>query len=516
MAEFITANDAARLIPDGARLGLSNFVSVSLPEDIFVSLEERFRNEGHPNNLSIFHVSGVGNFGEMGLSHLAHDGMVTRIYGAHEHPAPKILPMLDDGRIAAYMVPQGVCCHLLRAMAGGEDGLLTKVGLNTYADPRQDGCKMNGSCTEDIVELVNVGGKDLLYYKMQPLDVCILKGSLADEDGNISFEWEPALLEQREMALAVRRFGGKVIVVVHQVVKNGTLDPWKVKIPSALVDYVVVGRPENTFQYAGWKGTIRPELTGQIRVPVASVEPMPFNVRKVCGRRGAMEIRPNTLVNVGIGIPEAVSNVAAEEGISEKIHLAVESGSIGGVPVAGAIGNTYNPVMIMSQPECFDLYNGGALDLSFLGGGQVDREGNVNVTKFNGKVIGPGGFVNISQNAKKVCFLSTFTAGKADIAVGDGKLTINKDGNVPKYVEHVEQITFSGKNAVENGLIVLYITERAVFQLTPDGIMLIEIAPGVDLEQDVLGKMEFRPLIAEDLKLMDERIFHAEKMNLEI
>ncbi|MBR0090796.1 MAG: 3-oxoacid CoA-transferase [Lachnospiraceae bacterium] len=513
--KLINAEEASKLIRDNDRLGVSNFVSLSLPEDIFVSLEERFLKEGHPKNLSVMHVSGVGNFDSMGLSHLAHDGMVKRVYGAHEHPAPKILPMLDDGRIEAYLVPQGVCCHLLRAMAGGEDGLLTKIGLNTYADPRQDGCRMNASCTEDVVELVNVCGKELLYYKAQPLDVCILKATFADEEGNIAFDWEPALLEQREMAEAVKRNGGTVIVQVHKLVKKGTLDPWKVKIPGAFVDYVVVGRPENTFQSAGWK-EIRPELTGQARIPVESVEPMEFNLRKVAGRRGAMEIRPDTLVNIGIGMSEAVANVAAEEGLSEQINLAVESGSIGGVPVPGAIGNAYNPIMIMSQPECFDMYNGGALDISFLGSGEVDQEGNVNVTKFGGKVIGPGGFVNISQNTKKVCFLSTFMVGKVDAELGNGKLSIKKDGKKPKFVKRVEQITFSAKNALENGQEILYITERAVFVLTPKGIMLTEIAPGVDLQKDILDKMDFKPQVADEIKIMDERIFHEEKMGLTI
>lgn len=515
MAKMITADEAANLIHDGDTVGLSSFTALSMAEDVLVAIRDRFRREAHPRDLSIFHVSGVGDYKAdgRGLNHLAHEGLIRRIFGAHAAPFPALSPFMDDGRIETYMVPQGVCSHLVRAMAGGEDGLLTKVGLGTFADPRLDGCKINKSCKDDVVELVNVCGKDLLYYKAFPIDICLLKASLADEDGNISCENEPLLLEQLEMAAATHRCGGKVVVVVHKIVRRGTLHPRNIKIPSMLVDYVVVGRKENTYQTHFFEDE-KPELTGDLKIPIEAIEPMPFGLRKIVARRGAMEIRPKMFVNIGGGMSEGVATVAAEEGLSEQILLGVESGLIGGVPVVGAIGTAYNPEVVIRQPECFDLYNGGLLDMTFLGCAEVDREGNVNVSKFNGKVIGPGGFINITQNTPEIYFIGSFTGGKTEIASGDGKLNIVTDGKYIKFVDRVEQVSFSGKLGVENNQRVLYITERAVFQLTPGGVMLTEIAPGIDLERDILSKMAFRPLIAQDLKEMDRRIFLTEKMGL--
>lgn len=515
MVQVINSDEAARLIKDGDHVAVSSFTALSMAEDVFVSLEDRFLKEQHPRNISIYHVSGVGDYkpGGRGLNHLAHEGLIGRIYGAHAAPYPDLSPMMDDGRIETYMVPQGVCSHLMRAMAGGEDGLLTKVGLHTYADPRLDGCKINKSCKEDIVELVNVCGKELLYYKAFPINICLLKASYADEDGNISCENEPLILEQLEVAGATRRWGGKVVVVVHKVVKRGTIHPRKIKIPSMLVDYVVVGRKENTYQTHFFKDE-KPELTGDLKVPAEAIEPMPFGLRKIASRRGAMEIRPGAFVNIGGGMSEGVANVASEEGLADKILLGVESGLIGGVPVVGAIGTAFNPEVVIRQPECFDLYNGGLLDITFLGCAQIDQDGNVNVTKFNGKVIGPGGFVNITQNTRSIRFIGSFTGGKTEIESGNGKLRILQDGKFIKFVNKVEQVSFSGKQGAAKGQDVLYITERAVFRLVEGGIMLVEIAPGIDLEKDVLSKMEFKPIIAKDLKLMDTRIFCPEKMGL--
>ncbi len=516
MAQVITSDEAARLIRDGDHVAVSSFTAISMAEDVFVSIGERYEKEQHPKNISIYHVSGVGDYkpGGRGLNHLAHEGLIGRIYGAHAAPYPDLSPMMADGRIETYMVPQGVCCHIMRAMAGGEDGLLTKVGLNTFADPRLDGCKINQSCKEDVVELVNVCGKELLYYKAFPIDICLLKATYADEDGNISCENEPLILEQLEVAGATHRWGGKVVVQVHKIVKRGSLHPRKIKIPSVLVDYIVVGRKENTYQTHFFEDE-KPELTGDLKVPAEAIEAMPFGLRKIAARRGALEIKPGTFVNIGGGMSEGVANVASEEGLADKILLGVESGLIGGVPVVGAIGTAYNPEVVIRQPECFDLYNGGLLDITFLGSAQIDREGNVNVTKFNGKVIGPGGFVNITQNTKSIRFIGSFTGGKTEIESGDGKLKVVSDGKFLKFVDHVEQVSFSGKQGVANGQDVLYITERAVFRLVEGGIMLIEIAPGVDLEKDILSKMEFRPMIADDLKLMDERIFIDQKMDLQ-
>lgn len=515
MAQFITADEAAGLIHDGDSVGVSSFTALSMAEDIFVAIRDRFVREQHPRDLSFYHVSGVGDYKAdgRGLNHLTMDGLIKRIYGAHAAPYPALSPMMADGRIETYMVPQGVISHLYRAMAAGEKGLLTRIGLHTYCDPRLGGCRINDNSKEDIVELVNINGEEMLYYKAFPLNICLLKGSLADEDGNISCENEPLLLEQLEVAAATHRQGGKVVVVVHKVVKKGTLHPRKIKIPSVLVDYVVVGRKENTFQ-THFFDEEKPELTGDLQISVNDIEPMPFGVRKIVARRGALEIHEGMFVNVGGGMPEGVANVAAEEGISDKILLGVESGLIGGVPVRGAIGTAYNPEVVLRQPECFDLYNGGLLDMSFLGCAEISPEGNVNVSKFSGKVIGPGGFINITEATPRICYVGTFTGGKSDIRIENGRLNIVRDGKYVKFVNKVEQITFSGKDAVNKGQEVLYITERAVFKLTDKGIMLTEIAPGVDIQKNILDKMEFEPVISPDLKTMDPRLFEPELMGL--
>ncbi|MDR1831966.1 MAG: 3-oxoacid CoA-transferase [Fusobacteriaceae bacterium] len=514
MARFITADEAAGLIPDGAAIAVSAFTAVSLAEDIIVAVSDRFEKDGHPRDLSLFHISGVGDYKHRGLSHFNREGLVRKLTGSHIFAEPDLIPLIAENKIETYCLPQGAASHLVRAMAGGEDGLLTKCGLHTFADPRQDGCKMNKACKEDVVSLVTIDGREHLFFKAPRFDFCFLKGSLADGNGNISLEREPVLLEQLEMAAATKACGGKVIVQVHEVVK-GRLNPRNIKIPAHFVDYVVVGRKENTFQTHIFP-EYRPELTGETVIDLKKLPPKPLDVRKVCGRRGVMEIRKNALVNIGGGYPEAVATVAAEEGISDKFLFSVESGLIGGVPVEGGIGLSYNPVAVLRQPEKFDLYNGGALDICFLGCGEVDAQGNVNVSKFAGRVVGPGGFVNISQNTKNVCFLGSFTAGKSDISIVDKKLRIGADGTGKKYVKKVEQITFSGADALKNGQNALYITERCVFQLRPTGVTLIEIAPGVDLQKDILDRMDFRPVIAPDLKEMDPRIFRDQKMGLKL
>ncbi|MDR1835373.1 MAG: 3-oxoacid CoA-transferase [Fusobacteriaceae bacterium] len=512
MAKFISAAEAAGLIPDESVVAISSFTAVSMAEDLIVAIAERYEREGRPRDLSVFHVSGVGDYKHKGLSHLSKEGLIKKLTGAHIFAEPDLIPLIDAGKIATYCLPQGVASHLARAMAGGEDGLLTKIGLHTFADPRLEGCKMNAACQEDIVRLVPIDGKEYLYYKGQKFDFCLLKGTFADESGNISLEGEPVLLEQLEVAAATKACGGRVIVQVHEKAKE-RLHPRNIKIPARFVDYVVIGRKENTFQTHLFK-EYRPDLTGESRIDLAKIAPKPLDVRKVCGRRGVLEIRKGNLVNIGGGFPESVATVAAEENISESFLFSVESGLIGGVPVEGGIGLSYNPEVVLRQPEKFDLYNGGCLDVSFLGCAQIDEEGNVNVSKFAGKIVGPGGFINIAQNTKNLCFLGSFTGGKADIGIEGEKLVIRSDGSVKKFVKKVEQITFSGKDAIKNGQNILYITERGVFHLRPEGVTLTEIAPGVDLQKDILTHMEFAPRIADDLKVMDSRIFRDQKMGL--
>lgn len=513
MCEFLTADKFAEKLTDEATVGICSFTAVSMAEDLLVATEERFLKEGHPRDIKVFHASGVGDYKQhgMGLNHLAHKGLIKTVYGAHTFPSPDLAAMINAGEIASYIVPQGVCVHMNRAIAGGQPGVITHIGLETYADPRQDGCKANGACKDEIVELIKLDGKEYLFYKAFPIDFCMLKGSLADEDGNISFQEEPLMLEQLEMAAATRASGGKVAVQVREKVPAGSLDPQKIKIPSVLVDYVIIGRPEYTFQTHLFD-EYHPELTGEKKVELSEVAKIPLDLQKICGRRALFELEPGMIVNIGGGVPETVAPSAAEEGITDNIKLSVESGVFGGVPVPGGIGLSYNPEVVLKHPDMFDLYDGGFLDITFLGFAEIDYKGNVNATKFSGRVTGPGGFVNIVAKTKQIVFLGTFRAGNLDIEIVDGELDIKRDGKFTKFVNQVEQISFNGQRAMRQGQKVTYITERAVFRLTENGVMLTEIAPGIDLQRDVLDKMAFKPIISKELKCMDERIFKPQKM----
>ena len=405
--------------------------------------------------------------------------------------------------------------RIFRAMAAHDLGALTHVGLNTFCDPRVEGCKINPSAKKsgkEVVELMNINGEEMLFYHPIPMDICIIRGSYADEDGNVSIEKEAIHPETFAMATAVHNTGGIVIFQVEKIVKSGTLDPRMVVVHKTSVDYVCLSNPgEHLPNYC--EPNFRPELCGDLKIPLTDIPPMPMNLRKVIARRALLELGKGNLVNLGLGISDGIALVANEEGVIGDVNMSIETGMMGGVPQTGiAMGTAVNPEAIYSMPDTFDLYNGGGLDQSFLSGAQIDQYGNVNVSKFSGRIIGPGGFINISQNTHKICFSGIFTAGKPDIRVEDGRLNIVRDGDGLKFVKDVEQITFSGDYARKTGQDVMYITERAVFRLAGETLELIEIAPGVDLEEHILKKMEFTPKISPDLKLMDERIFRPEKM----
>jgi len=517
MSKVVSAEFAASLVKDDMTVGVGGFVGFGSPEELLIALQERYKQTKSPKDITIFHCAGLGDGAEKGANHLAEEGLAKKIICAHLGLEPKISKLLVKNKMIGFCIPQGVTSQILRATAGKKPGVLTHVGLNTFADPRVEGCKVNKATIdsgEEVVSVLQVAGKDYLFYKAVPLDICFIKGSFCDEDGNTSLEKEAVISDQLEMAAATHNSGGIVVLQVENVVKKGTIKAHDVKIHGFLVDYIVKGSPENSVQTFAYDH-YRPELSGEITIPLNSVEPMELGNRKVCGRRGALELKKGSLVNLGIGVPEAVAAVAGEEGISGDITLSIESGVLGGVPTGGlGIGGTVNPEAIIKQPDIFDIYDGGGLDVSFLGAAEIDEKGNVNVSKFGGRVVGPGGFINISQNAKKVCFTGTFTAGKLVTKIEDGKLTIIEEGKGIKFKKSVEQITFSADYANESGQEILYITERAVFKLTDKGVMLVEIAPDVDLEKDILANMEFKPVIAENLKLMDERIFKDEKMGL--
>jgi Acyl CoA:acetate/3-ketoacid CoA transferase len=514
VSTVISAKEAAKLISDGATVLVGGFVGCSIPEEVLGAIETRFITEGFPRELTLMHCAGLGDGISRGGNHFAHEGLLKRVVAGHYNMEPKLGKLIVNNKVEAYNFPQGILAQWFRSVAGRKPGIITKVGLNTFVDPRLEGGKLNSATTEDLVEIISLGGEEWLWYKPFPINVAIVRGTSADENGNISIEREAVALEILPMALSAKANGGIVIVQVERIVKNGDLRPKDVVIPGITVDYIVLAEDvANHMQSCAEQ--YNPAYSGEVRVPLSTILPMPLNERKVIARRAAMELIPNAKVNLGIGIPEGVAMVASEEGVGDTMTLTVEAGPVGGVPAGGlSFGASINAEAILDQPYQFDFYDGGGLDLTFLGLAETDKHGNVNVSKFKDRIAGCGGFVNITQNTKTVIFCGTFTAGGLKIQVDDGKLTIVQEGKVKKFLKDVGQITFSGRFAQEQQQTVKYITERAVFELTGQGLTLTEIAPGVDLEKDILANMDFKPTISSDLKEMDSRIFRAEIMNL--
>ena len=506
--KIIHADEVGPLIADGATIFLGGLAMTSLAEEVLKGLERSFLASGHPRMLTTWACGAIGNSGSGGMVHFAHPGMIRRTVAGHFGQTGKeMMKMVFDGEVEAYNFPQGSLSHLLRHIAARTPGLLTKVGLGTFVDPRIEGGKLNASCSEDLVRLVEFAGEEWLHYPCPKIDVAIIRGTLADENGNITLDKEGMLLEQLAIAQAARACGGIVIAQVERIVQAGTLHPKAVKIPGLMVDYIVLGQPENHMQSIATQ--FNPALCGDVRVPLSSLAPMPLDERKVIARRAALELKAGAISNLGIGIPAGIPSVAAEEGVAELLQLSIESGINGGVPAQfGDFGLAYNPESIIEQSSQFDFYDGGGLDASFLGLAQVDARGNVNVSKFNGRPVGCGGFVNITRSTPKLVFCGTFTAGGLEVEVADGRLRIVTEGRARKFIEQVEQITFNGLDAAKRRQQVLFVTERAVLELTADGLALTEIAPGVDLERDVLAHMGFRPII-KDLRLMDAGLFQT-------
>jgi propionate CoA-transferase len=513
MPEFVDADTAAGLIRDrDAVLFGGSGGGHAVPERVIEALARRLRERRAPHDLTLISVVSLGDWQATGFNLLAEPGLARRVISAGFNNCPKIAALALANQIEAYTLPQGTLSQLMRDMAAGRPGLLTTTGLHTFVDPRHGGGRQSPCSDEDLVELLTVGGKEYLLYKALPVNVALIRATTADERGNLTMEREAFFGENFSIATAARRQGGIVIAQVERIAAAGTLPGKLVKVPGVVVDYVVVA-PDQAQTY---QTPYSPAYAGEVRAPDAAIRGLPFDVRKVIARRAAMELFPGAVVNLGFGVSNGIANVAAEEGLWRELTLTVEQGIIGGVPAGGMdAGAGVNYDMMADQPYQFDFYDGGGLDLAFLSFAEVDQEGNVNVSRYGKSINGPGGFINISQGARKVVFSGTFTTGGLDVAPdGAGGLTLRHEGRTSKWVPRVQQLTFNGAYARERGQEVMYVTERAVFRLAARGIELIELAQGIDLRRDVLERIGFEVRVVEPLTAMDPRLFRPEPMNL--
>ena len=503
--KVISAMEAIRFVKDGDVVAIQGAGGgVAEPTMLLRELGKRFQEEGAPSNLTLYHATGLGDRREIGTDYLAHRGMIKRDIAGHLGMAPKMARMIAQNEIESYNFPQGVMSQLYSAIAARQPGVITKVGLNTYIDPRLEGGRMNSITTQDIVRVIEIDDEEWLFYPSMKFNVALVRGTTADLKGNITSEEEAAIHEGISIAHAARAGGGIVIAQVKYLAEERSLDPRLVKIPGICVDYVVV----DEHQQQTCVHHFNPAFTGQVRIPLDRVAPLPLDTRKVIARRAARELFPGAVVNLGVGTPSGIASVATEEGMIESITFTVEHGVVGGMPAGGIVfGVSYNPEAIIEQDKQFNFYDGGGIDVAFLGMAQLDQDGNVNASKVGDLLSGCGGFINISQNAKKVVFCGSFTAKGDSITVGDGLLHIERNGSVRKLVRQVDQVTFSALNARQTGQKVLYITERAVFELVADGVKLCEVAPGVDVEREIYPRMDFRPIVADDLHEMDAALF---------
>ncbi len=510
--KIVSAEEAARLVQNGDAVTTSGFVGIGVPDALLEAIGARARETGEPKGLTLVFAAGQGDGATRGLNRLAVPGLLKRVVGGHWGLIPKVAQMALAGEIEAYNLPQGCISQLYRDAAAGKPGMLTRIGLGSFVDPELGGGKINEATTEDLVERVTIGGEELLFYKAPKIDVALIRATTADERGCLTMEREALVLDNLAQAMAAKNNGGVVIAQVERIAAARSLPPRSVIVPGALVDAVVVAEPELHLQT--YATAYSAAFAGVTRAPASASKPFPLDERKLIARRAAFELPINGVVNLGIGMPEGVAAVAREEGLLEHVTLTAEPGVVGGEPASGLdFGAAVNTDAVIQQAQQFDFYDGGGLDLACLGMAQFDASGAVNVSRFGSRLAGAGGFINISQSARAVVFCGALTSGGLDIAIEEGGIRIATEGRAQKGLEAVEQITFSGARAAAAKKPVLYVTERCVFELTEEGVRLAEIAPGVDLEADVLARMAFRPIIDAPTR-MDARIYRDAPMGL--
>lgn len=505
------AAEAVALIPDSAIITVAGFVGLGFPEYLVKAVRQRYDSTQHPKNLHVLAVAACGDGKGRGLDELAVDGLISTATFGWAGLSPKLLKMITAKKVDAWNLPLGVVSHIIRDTAAGRSGPITPIGLGTFVDPREQGGKLTSTDQADIVHLVTMGTKQLLWYEAPPkVHAALLRGTTADLDGNISFEKEALYLDSLNMAMAAHNSGGVVIVQVERIVDRGTLPTRNAHIPGAIVDKIVLAPADNHWMHLGsphYDGS----LSGEVQAPISSIAALPMDERKVIAHRAMLMIdRPHAIVNLGIGMPEGVATICTTHGHHNPsalpINLSTEAGSIGGVPTGGLrFGASHNAAAHMPCATMIDFYNGGGVDVACLGMAEVDEEGNVNVSYFPPRTPGCGGFIDISQTAKKVIFVGSFTSGGLKVHLEGDKLQIVQEGRSRKFTKKVQQKTFAASSA--NGRAIMYVTERAVFKLVEGkGLELVEVAPGVDLQKDVLNLMGFKPIMPH-VKDMDRRCF---------
>ena len=513
LKKVIAVEDAVAIIRDGDVVASTGYGGNGTPDELFIALEQRFLQTGAPRDLTLVFAGGQGDSEDKGLNHLGHEGLVRRVIGGHFGLTPRIERLIVENRIEAYNLPEGVLTHLYRDIAAGKPGTLSRVGLGTFVDPRHGGGRMNAMTTEEIVRLFEIDGEEFLFFKAFPIKVALIRGTTADPDGNITAEREALTLENLALAIAARNSGGIVLAQVERIAAEGSLDARRVQVPGVLVDCVVLAEPEHHMQTYGTQ--FSPAFAGELRVPQKKMQAVALDERKIIARRAALELSPNCVINVGVGtVPDQVPLVAGEERVQDLITLTVDPGIMGGVPMSGLdFGAAVNYQAVIDHCSEFDFIDGGGLDAAFLGFGECDAQGNINASRFGARIPGCGGFINISQNAKKIMFVGTFTSGGLSVAIDNGRVRVAKEGKFAKFVKTIGQTTFSADYARRRGQEVLYVTERCVFRLGEQGLTLTEIAPGIELERDVLARMSFAPAI-DGPRTMDPVIFRPRPMGL--